>query len=701
MPSVVLSPVGGAGQQFFDSNGNVLSGGKIHTYAAGTTTPLATYTNASGNTAHTNPIVLDSAGRVGGEIWLLIGASYKFTLTTSTGVMVQTWDNVTGTPTALTIGVINVRDFGAKGDGVTDDTVSVRAAAEALQSAGGGSLVFPRGTYKLYTDGSAATLADWTALNGVRVIGNGSTLTINRTFLANQTLTLFRLAGCKNVAISDLVVVSPEEVAGSKDTRGITFCKAEASGGVGTVGIVLENIKQTGGVAFFQATKLSTDAAALKSREIRISNIDLTSVGYGIACQYSGDNLTARGVSTVKSHRSYFPYGVRNHDIVIVSKGNDSDDCLLRSYLGFGLENITLDYTNIDSDAAFPAANAATGVSLAPGDQTPGVFRNIKIRYTVRYNTNGGLGHAFHWYKNDNTGAYDTVDRGHVYDNIELSGSVSGIVPATGGTPFTTDGTWGTGETIHNFSLRDFRVNIAQSCTFRMLGSLKSRAIFENATSDSHIYITGNAVSKILVIGCVAQNFTGATTDTGHVDYIGCKITDGGVQSVVNKRFVETEFPTARGQFSRLDSLDVPKRLMLNGVQGVAIKKIDGNLTTTTNIFKVPANNFVGFFRLRYHLVSNQADTNPATRSETMGVKTFSGITTSGGIWGAQLAVANEVTERVQGTASVITVSLVNGTASGAFIAVACTVYSDANARGIFILEMVNNLGDVYQIEPV
>ena len=43
--------------QFFDNNGNPLVGGKLYTYAAGTTTPLATYTDASSGTPNTNPII--------------------------------------------------------------------------------------------------------------------------------------------------------------------------------------------------------------------------------------------------------------------------------------------------------------------------------------------------------------------------------------------------------------------------------------------------------------------------------------------------------------------------------------------------------------------------------------------------------------------------------------------------------------------
>jgi hypothetical protein len=94
--AVFLSPVGGAAAQFFTNSGVILSGGKLYTYAAGTTTPKTSYTSSSGNTAHTNPIILDSAGRVpGGEIWIL-PPPYKFVLYTSADVLIATYDNISG-----------------------------------------------------------------------------------------------------------------------------------------------------------------------------------------------------------------------------------------------------------------------------------------------------------------------------------------------------------------------------------------------------------------------------------------------------------------------------------------------------------------------------------------------------------------------------------------------------------------------------
>jgi len=96
--AVNLSPVGGVAAQFFTNTGAVLTGGKLFTYLAGTTTPAVAYTSSQGNTAWTNPIVLDAAGRVSGsgEIWITDGIIYKFVLKDSNDVLIATYDNITG-----------------------------------------------------------------------------------------------------------------------------------------------------------------------------------------------------------------------------------------------------------------------------------------------------------------------------------------------------------------------------------------------------------------------------------------------------------------------------------------------------------------------------------------------------------------------------------------------------------------------------
>jgi hypothetical protein len=79
--------------QFFDANGAPLVGGKLYTYAAGTTTPLASYTDSTGVSANTNPIILDSRGEA--NVWLS-GAIYKFALYSATNVLIWTVDNING-----------------------------------------------------------------------------------------------------------------------------------------------------------------------------------------------------------------------------------------------------------------------------------------------------------------------------------------------------------------------------------------------------------------------------------------------------------------------------------------------------------------------------------------------------------------------------------------------------------------------------
>jgi hypothetical protein len=122
--AVFLSPVGGVAAQFFTNTGAVLTGGKLYTYLAGTTTPAVTYTTSAGNVARTNPVVLDAAGRVpgSGEIWIS-PISYKFVLKDSNDVLIATYDNIFGS------GAFAVTNYTGSGStvayAVTGNVVSV------------------------------------------------------------------------------------------------------------------------------------------------------------------------------------------------------------------------------------------------------------------------------------------------------------------------------------------------------------------------------------------------------------------------------------------------------------------------------------------------------------------------------------------------------------------------------------------------
>lgn len=196
--------------QFFDANGNPLVGGKLYSYAAGTVTPLATYTDSSGATPNANPIILDSRGEA--SVWLGT-ALYKFALYTSTNVLVWTVDNVGGFATLAELAassgsslvgflqsgtgaqtrtvqsklrdIKDARDFGAVADGVTNNTAAVQSAITALGVYGGTvyvpdgakfnlrSLTFPARfnlEYRLDDDLSQAQLPGVTMASSERVL---------------------------------------------------------------------------------------------------------------------------------------------------------------------------------------------------------------------------------------------------------------------------------------------------------------------------------------------------------------------------------------------------------------------------------------------------------------------------------------------------------------------------------------------------
>lgn len=115
--SVSMAPGIGAAYQGFLSNGLPNAGGMIYTYLANTTTASAAWTDRTGAVNHTNPIVLDSSGRIpaGGEVWLDQGLSYKYVICDASGSVIQTVDYVypAGSVLGLTGGAVLSPAFAA------------------------------------------------------------------------------------------------------------------------------------------------------------------------------------------------------------------------------------------------------------------------------------------------------------------------------------------------------------------------------------------------------------------------------------------------------------------------------------------------------------------------------------------------------------------------------------------------------------
>jgi hypothetical protein len=150
---------------FTTNTGAPLVGGKLFTYAAGTSTPQQTFTDAAGTVPNTNPIILDARG----EATIFWSGVYKVVLQDSAGATLWTQDNFDPQDTAAiysdfasvasaakgaglvgfagaqayaaaTVGGrlldmgADPRSFGGVGDGAADDTAAIVAALAASKT---------------------------------------------------------------------------------------------------------------------------------------------------------------------------------------------------------------------------------------------------------------------------------------------------------------------------------------------------------------------------------------------------------------------------------------------------------------------------------------------------------------------------------------------------------------------------------------
>jgi hypothetical protein len=310
---VNLSPAAGAAAQFFTNDGVPLAGGLIYTYAAGTTTPQTAYTSSTGGTAWSNPIVLNSAGRVsgGGEIWLTGNLAYKFVLYDSTSVLIATYDQIRGVGDttellafeALLAGstgsslvgflqsgtgavattvqaklrrTVDVLDYGADSTGASSSYTAFINAVAAIPAAGG-ILKIPAGTYYLGNTGILFSRDNLT------VIGDGmpSVASNNYSLVGGTILQGPVIFDGSNITLKDFGVDS-----------GTTFVTARNSGN-GMDGLVVHNVAQTSinkNITLQNVTGLCKIATSTADATAAVHAVLLESLQYG-----SGNNIVGVG----------------------------------------------------------------------------------------------------------------------------------------------------------------------------------------------------------------------------------------------------------------------------------------------------------------------------------------------------------------------------------------------------------------------
>jgi len=192
--------------QFFDANGAPLVGGKLYSYAAGTTTPLTTYTSSTGVSANTNPVILDSRGEA--NIWFGTD-QYKLKLTSATDVEVWTVDNLNG-PDQATLAAFSASSGSSligyiqSGSGAVATTVQARLRK-----------VFFTSDYDTFVNAVAA------AANGTLIVNSTITVSTNVTVPSTVALQVSK-EGIFNIATAVILTINGNFEAGVYQVFNIT-----------------------------------------------------------------------------------------------------------------------------------------------------------------------------------------------------------------------------------------------------------------------------------------------------------------------------------------------------------------------------------------------------------------------------------------------------------------------------------------------
>ncbi len=187
-----------------DADGLNLSGAKWFFYQTGTTTPQSVYTTPALSVAHANPVVADSAGKFA-PIYFNASLTYRGVLKTADEattiydidpINTEVLASLAASGGSALVGFIHsgsgavartaqdkmrdfvsVSDFGAVGDGVTDDTVAINAAISASNN-----VYAPPGVYLVDPD-IGIVLKD-----GTKLVGAGLMRTIFKAAAKGGTL---------------------------------------------------------------------------------------------------------------------------------------------------------------------------------------------------------------------------------------------------------------------------------------------------------------------------------------------------------------------------------------------------------------------------------------------------------------------------------------------------------------------------------
>lgn len=373
-----------------------------------------------------------------------------------------------GGSSPLSLPFFSVKKYGAKGDGVTDDTLAIQAAGNAMTTAGGGALWFEPGkTYRVWTT-TPSTLLSFSSLEGVLIFGNGAEIVTAQTNAS--FVDVFKLNGCANVTIRDLTFTgSNTTLTASTGERFIDYhndCR----------NIAVENCRVYNCRSGLEA---AGSPGGTRTKGVRVHNCYFEKVYYPLQ-PYRTDNLEARYTS-VNAGRSYFPTSpCSHHEIWLDSQqGGPFTDCLIKVYAASGsaaadntISDIRINYFTSgrysgSGDQQDNEAIIAFEIEQADASTAAGHLRNIDVNITADCGASDQFSNlvTFRRYSNS-TPTGDGTSRSHSIRNIRIAGNATnwnnarqnGVVLFATTTVNSTAMNW-SGDTIDGIVLRDLNIS--------------------------------------------------------------------------------------------------------------------------------------------------------------------------------------------------------------------------------------------------
>lgn len=277
-----LAPI--CNDQTFDANGDPLVGGQIETYIADSSTPAATYTDDTGVTPQSNPIILNSLGRPTlGPIWLTGGVSYKFIIKNAAGSTLWTIDNISGVNDASV----------SQSEWVESGLVATYISATSFSVPGDQTAILQIGRRLRTTNTSGlvtSTISNSAFAAGITTV----TLTNDSTALdAGLSLIAYALLAASPLSVPDL---PGSKITGSIAASGMTMTTDRILGRVSASTGAIEELTRTQ-LSVLSTSKLQPLSASVASNALTIT-LSPTTLDFRNSSSLGNGSVTTLSVPT-------------------------------------------------------------------------------------------------------------------------------------------------------------------------------------------------------------------------------------------------------------------------------------------------------------------------------------------------------------------------------------------------------------------